>query len=211
MVPHVLCTAVEYDIPVVWVVWNNFAWAAIRDLQYAYFDGREIGTAFYHGPNRKPYNPDFAAWARAAGVAAFTVTRSQDFAGVLAQAVALDKPALIDVHVDADIRPPSTGAWELPPMAPKEPVFGGPWLYQRPDRKPDTPDFAAGARGAGVASFTGTRSQDFAVVLAQAVARDKPALIDVHVDADIRPPSTGAWELPPMAPKEPVFGGPWQP
>src|SRR3546814_3746303 len=80
MVPHVLCTAVEYDIPVVWVVWNNFAWAAIRDLQYAYFDGREIGTAFYHGPNRKPYNPDFAAWARAAGVAAFTVTRSQDFA-----------------------------------------------------------------------------------------------------------------------------------
>src|SRR3546814_18010713 len=100
MVPHVLCTAVEYDIPVVWVVWNNFAWAAIRDLQYAYFDGREIGTAFYHGPNRKPYNPDFAAWARAAGVAAFTVTRSQDFAGVLAQAVALDKHALIDGQVD---------------------------------------------------------------------------------------------------------------
>src|SRR3546814_17069760 len=93
MVPHVLCTAVEYDIPVVWVVWNNFAWAAIRDLQYAYFDGREIGTAFYHGPNRKPYNPDFAAWARAAGVEAFTVTRSQDFAGVLAQAVELARTA----------------------------------------------------------------------------------------------------------------------
>ena len=68
MVPHVLCTAVEYDIPAVWVVWNNFSWAAIRDLQYAYFDGREIGTGFYQGPERKPYNPDFAAWARAAGV-----------------------------------------------------------------------------------------------------------------------------------------------
>ena len=38
MVSHVLCTAVEYDIPAVWVVWNNFAWAAIRDLQYAYFE-----------------------------------------------------------------------------------------------------------------------------------------------------------------------------
>ena len=49
MVPHVLCTAVEYDIPAVWVVWNNFSWAAIRDLQYAYFDGREIGTGFYQG------------------------------------------------------------------------------------------------------------------------------------------------------------------
>ncbi|MBE0694005.1 MAG: thiamine pyrophosphate-binding protein [Aquamicrobium sp.] len=127
MVPHVLCTAVEYDIPVVWVVWNNFAWGAIRDLQYAYFDGREYGTGFYHGPNREPYNPDFAAWARAAGVDGYTVTRSQDFAGVLEKAVAANRPALIDVHVDANIRPPATGAWELPPIPPKQPVFGGPW------------------------------------------------------------------------------------
>ncbi len=127
MVPHVLCTAVEFNIPVIWVVWNNFAWGAIRDLQYAYFDGREYGTAFRQGANQTPYNPDFAAWARASGVAGFTVTRSQDFAGVLAEAVALNKPALIDVHVDADIRPPATGAWELPPLTPKEPVFGGPW------------------------------------------------------------------------------------
>ena len=57
MVPHVLCTAVEYDIPVVWVVWNNFAWAAIRDLQYAYFDGREIGTASITAPTGKPITP----------------------------------------------------------------------------------------------------------------------------------------------------------
>jgi acetolactate synthase-1/2/3 large subunit len=124
MVPHVLCTAVEYGIPAVWVVWNNFAWAAIRDLQYGYFDGREIGTAFYRGADGKPYNPDFAAWARAAGVEGMTVTRSQDFKEALAHAVALGKPCLIDVHVDADIRPPSTGAWQLPPLRHKEPVFG---------------------------------------------------------------------------------------
>ena len=133
MVPHVLCTAVEYNIAVVWVVWNNFAWAAIRDLQYAYFDGREIGTAFYHGEKKEPYNPDFAAWARAAGVSAHTVTRSQDFAGVLAEAVASNKPALIDVHVDADIRPPGTGAWSLPPIPPKEPIFGEPWRPMKTD------------------------------------------------------------------------------
>jgi acetolactate synthase-1/2/3 large subunit len=124
MVPHVLCTAVEYDIPAVWVVWNNFSWAAIRDLQYAYFDGREIGTGFYQGPERKPYNPDFAAWARAAGVEGFTVTKSEDFKGALAHAIALGKPCLIDVHVDANIRPPGTGAWALPPIPHKEPVFG---------------------------------------------------------------------------------------
>jgi acetolactate synthase-1/2/3 large subunit len=128
MVPHVLCTAVEYDIPAVWVVWNNFAWAAIRDLQYAYFDGREIGTAFYSGPDRKPYNPDFAAMARSCGVEGITVTRSQDFAGALQQAIAMNKPCVIDVHVDANIRPPGTGAWGLPPIAPKEPVFGSKYV-----------------------------------------------------------------------------------
>lgn len=124
MVPHVLCTAVEYDIPAVWVVWNNFSWAAIRDLQYAYFDGREHGTAFYQGPERKPYNPDFAAWARASGVEGVTVTKSQDFKGTLEHAVKLGKPCLIDVHVDANIRPPGTGAWALPPIPHKEPIFG---------------------------------------------------------------------------------------
>ena len=131
MVPHVLCTAVEYNIPVVWVVWNNFAWAAIRDLQYGYFDGREIGTAFYQGPEGKPYNPDFAAWARAAGVEGMTVTRSQDFKGALEQAVRLNKPCLIDVHVDANVRPPATGAWQLPPLPHKEPVFGAKYVPKK--------------------------------------------------------------------------------
>ncbi len=127
MVPHVLCTAVEYDIAVVWVVWNNFAWGAIRDIQYGMFGGREIGTAFYAGDNNTPYNPDFAAMARASGVEATTVTRSQDFAAALEHAVSLNKPYLIDVHVDADIRPPATGTWQLPPLPQKEPVFGTPW------------------------------------------------------------------------------------
>jgi acetolactate synthase-1/2/3 large subunit len=127
MVPHVLCTAVEYNIPVVWVVWNNFAWGAIRDLQYGYFDGREYGTAFYQGENSQPYNPDFAAWARAAGVEGFTVTRSEDFAGTLEAAIRMNRPVLIDVHVDADIRPPTTGSWALPPLQPKQPAFGTAW------------------------------------------------------------------------------------
>jgi len=124
MVPHVLCTAVEYNIPAVWVVWNNFSWAAIRDIQYGLFDGREYGTAFYEGPEGKPYNPDFAAWARASGVEGHTVTKSEDFKGALEHAIKLGKPCLIDVHVDANVRPPATGTWALPPIPHKEPVFG---------------------------------------------------------------------------------------
>src|SRR5439155_15400397 len=124
MVPHVLCTAVEYDIPVVWLIWNNFAWASIRDIQYGMFAGREIGTGFYQGANRTPYNPDFAAWARASGVDGITVTKSEDFRGALEHAIKANKPFLLDVHVDAEVRPPSTGAWQLPPTPYNEPVFG---------------------------------------------------------------------------------------
>jgi len=133
MVPHVLCTAVEYNIPVVWVIWNNFGWVSIRDIQLGMFGGREHGTMFHQGDNRKPYNPDFSTWAKAAGVEALTVTKSQDFKGALEHAVKASKPFVLDVHVDAEVRPPSTGAWELPPTPYKEPVFGQRWL---PDAAP---------------------------------------------------------------------------
>ena len=126
MTPHVLCTAIEYDIPCTWVVWNNFAWSAIRDIQYGMFGGREIGTGFYRGDNQEPYNPDFAALARACGVHGTTVTKSNDFKDALEHAVASGKPALIDVHVDAEVRPPATGTWQLPPTPFKEPTFGSP-------------------------------------------------------------------------------------
>ncbi len=126
MAPYVLCTAVEYDLPVVWVIWNNFAWGAIRDLQYGLFDGREIGTAFYKGQTGERYNPDFAAWARACGADGVTVKRPQELAGAIELALKNRRPCVIDVHVDADVRPPSTGTWQLPPIPYKEPIFGKP-------------------------------------------------------------------------------------
>ena len=128
MAPYVLCTAVEYNLPVVWIVWNNFAWGAIRDLQYGLFDGREIGTAFYKGQTGESYNPDFAAWARACGADGSTVTRPQDLAGAVEQALKNRRPCVIDVHVDANVRPPSTGTWQLPPIPYKEPTYGKPFV-----------------------------------------------------------------------------------
>ncbi len=133
MAPYVVATAVEYDLPCVWIVWNNFAWAAIRDLQYGLFEGRELGTAFYkgtQGPGGERYNPDFAAWARACGADGVTVTRSEDLRGAVAQAVKNRRPCVIDVHIDAEVRPPSTGTWQLPPIPYKEPLFGKPWRPQ---------------------------------------------------------------------------------
>jgi acetolactate synthase-1/2/3 large subunit len=128
MAPYVLCTAVEYQLPVVWIIWNNFAWGAIRDLQYGLFDGREIGTAFYNGATGESYNPDFAAWARACGADGMTVKRPQELAAAVELALKNKRPCVIDVHVDANVRPPSTGTWQLPPTPYKEPVFGKPFV-----------------------------------------------------------------------------------
>lgn len=131
MTPYVVCTAVEYNLPCVWIVWNNFAWGAIRDIQYGMFGGREIGTAFYkgqQGPGGERYNPDFAAWARAAGADGITVTRSQDLRGAVELAIKNRRPCVIDVHIDSEVRPPSTGTWQLPPTPFKEPLFGKPYM-----------------------------------------------------------------------------------
>lgn len=130
MTPHVLCTAVEYDIPAVWVIWNNYAWGAIRDLQHGQFGGRELGTSFTAGANAEPYNPDFAALARAHGVDGVKVSRSDDFRDALTRAIASNKPWVIDLEVDPGVKPPSVGTWELPPLPTPEPAFGHPW---RPD------------------------------------------------------------------------------
>jgi len=129
MTPYVVMTAVEYDLPCIWVVWNNFAWAAIRDIQMGMFGGREHGTGFYRGQDMKqPYNPDFAAMARACGADGVTVTKSEDLRGALEQAVKNNRPCVLDVHVDDKVKPPSTGTWQLPPTPFKEPQFGKPWV-----------------------------------------------------------------------------------
>lgn len=127
MTPHVLCTAVEYNIPAIWVIWNNYAWGAIRDLQRGAFNGREIGTSFTHGKNEEPYNPDFAALAKAHGVDGVRVSRSDDFRDALQTAIDSNKPWVIDLEVDPDVMPPAVGAWKLPPLPHAEPVFGRPW------------------------------------------------------------------------------------
>jgi acetolactate synthase I/II/III large subunit len=126
MTPYVVATAVEYGLPCIWLVWNNFSWAAIRDIQVGMFGGRELGPAFNKAA--KPYNPDFAAWARACGADGVTITKSEDLSGALQQAIRNKRPCVLDVHVDAEVRPPSTGTWELPPTPYKEPAFGKPWV-----------------------------------------------------------------------------------
>jgi acetolactate synthase-1/2/3 large subunit len=124
MRPDVLCTAVEYDIPAVWLVWNNFAYGAIRDIQTGLLAKREIATSFVREATGQLYNPDFVALARACGVDGLRVERAQDLEGALEHAVRAGQPFVLDVHVDRDIKPPGAGTWALPPLPHAEPSFG---------------------------------------------------------------------------------------
>jgi len=121
----VLGTAIEYELPVVWVVWNNYAYASIRGLQRGYLGGRELATDFRHPQTGAPYNPDFAAMARSAGVEGVTIDRPADLADAVRTAVARGKPFLIDAIVGADKNPGGAGVWELPGHGVSAPIIGG--------------------------------------------------------------------------------------
>lgn len=124
MRPDVLCTAVEYDIPAVWLVWNNYAYGAIRDIQTGLLAKRELATSFVRERDGRPYNPDFVALARACGADGLRVERAADLAGGLEHALRANAPFVLDVTVDRDIKPPPVGTWELPPLPYGEPAFG---------------------------------------------------------------------------------------
>jgi acetolactate synthase I/II/III large subunit len=121
----VLGTAVEYNLPVVWVVWNNFAYASIRGLQRGYLGGRELATDFRHPDTGTPYNPDFAAMARSAGVEGVNVDHAGDLADAVRTAIKARKPYLINANISADKNPGGSGVWELPGLGQSQPAFGG--------------------------------------------------------------------------------------
>ncbi len=121
----VLGTAVEYNLPVVWVVWNNYAYGSIRGLQRGYLDGRELATDFKHPETGAPYNPDFAAMARSAGVEGVSVDKPGDLSDAVRMAVAANKPFLIDANIGGDKNPGGAGIWELPGIGQSKPAFGG--------------------------------------------------------------------------------------
>jgi acetolactate synthase-1/2/3 large subunit len=121
----VLGTAVEYQIPAVWVIWNNYSYASIRGLQRGYLGGRELATNFRHPESGLPYNPDFAAMARSAGVDGVRVDRAGDLADAIKAGIAKGRPYLIDANIGADLNPVGAGVWELPGLGHGKPGIGG--------------------------------------------------------------------------------------
>jgi acetolactate synthase-1/2/3 large subunit len=124
MTPHILCTAVEYDIPAVWIVWNNYGFNVIRHQANGAWPGREIVTSFKKDKTGELMNPDFAALAVACGAKGARVEKPGDFKGVFQEAIRSNGPFVIDVAVNRQAFAPSTGTWVLPPFSYPEPSYG---------------------------------------------------------------------------------------
>jgi acetolactate synthase-1/2/3 large subunit len=84
-----LATAVQYNLGVVAVVFNNEAFGNVLLDQQRLFDGREIGSRLR--------NPDFGAVAQAFGAAGYTVRSPSELEPALAKALADGRPAVIEV------------------------------------------------------------------------------------------------------------------
>ena len=86
-----LATAMMYGINVVTIVVNDGALTAIKGSQQKGCNGRTIDTDLS--------NPDFIQFAKSFGAYAVRVDEIADFKGVLQDALAADRPALIEVSM----------------------------------------------------------------------------------------------------------------
>ena len=112
-----IATAVEYELPIVWVVWNNCGFVSIRDLQRAFFGkDREFATRFRNRQKGELTSVDFAMMARSMGAQGFKAERPGDVADQVSEALHSRKPTVIDALVASDALRFTAGTWDLPPI-----------------------------------------------------------------------------------------------
>ena len=108
-----ILTAVNYGVPLKWIVLDNGRFGSIYDAQSFLYGGRHIASEFR--------NPDFVRMAEAFGARGVRITEPGGLEGQLRDALELDGPVLIDVVTDPEARPPfkpnimrRTKAWRAP-------------------------------------------------------------------------------------------------
>jgi len=89
-----LATAVQFNIGVVTLVFNNNAYGNVRRDQLQRFDGRVVASDLV--------NPDFVKLAESFGVPAARVTAPDQFRAALEKALGAGGPALIVIEVPKD-------------------------------------------------------------------------------------------------------------
>lgn len=92
-----LVTAVENEVPIIWIVFNNGEFNIIKMFQLK-TKNKEVFNHFL--------NPDFVMYAKACGAKGYRVEKLNDFEQAFNEAVASGKPAIIDIIIDPHTYPP---------------------------------------------------------------------------------------------------------
>lgn len=92
-----LLTAVQNNIPVVWVIFNNGEFNIIKKFLINMFNDHAFMDFI---------NPDYCKYAEACGATGYRVEKLEDFKSTLEKAIALNKPVLIDVVIENEVYPP---------------------------------------------------------------------------------------------------------
>lgn len=116
MVLHALVTAAEYELPVVYVVLNDFAYGAVKRPQEMRFGpGNTVFSEFRYSHDKDIYELDLAAVARALGIESVVVKRPEEVRPAFERAFAARRPFLIDARTDVNAYVPmGGGAFALP-------------------------------------------------------------------------------------------------
>lgn len=107
-----LFTAKQYEIPVVFLVLNNYSFGTIQNIQRIHYGERYIGTAFYDKYKRL-YNPDFVKIAEASGVKGMRIERPSELLDALNEAIKLSEPVVVEVPTALQPDVPVTGHWSI--------------------------------------------------------------------------------------------------
>jgi acetolactate synthase-1/2/3 large subunit len=89
-----LATAAQYGLPIVTIIANNGMYGTIRMHQEREYPNRVVGTTLI--------NPDFAAYAKSFGADGYTIEATADFAPAFRQALAGNKPSVIELKLDPE-------------------------------------------------------------------------------------------------------------
>ncbi|UKA55181.1 thiamine pyrophosphate-binding protein [Arthrobacter sp. FW305-BF8] len=95
----VVPTAVELNLPIVWVVMDNRSFQIERETMLKVY-GRESMCDYRKVGEEELWGPDYAAMAEAMGAEAIRVNKAEDYKPALEKALASGRPTLISVDTE---------------------------------------------------------------------------------------------------------------
>lgn len=107
--PSVVATAMEANIPVIWIVMDNSAFGVIAGLQEAKYNST-FGCKFLR--NGEPYQIDYAAIARAQGAIGVDIKHASELKPAIDAALKAELPTLIRIPM-VNVPTPTPGHWNI--------------------------------------------------------------------------------------------------